>query len=308
LKASLSGEGAVGFLRRQSSQFAPLCILRLSCRDLYNLIDPESSDSYGTAGSGEGWILAEFREAVDISEIEIQSGPFYFPRCFDVIVTSSDGKIVRKEIRDANLNGEDKRARFEIGEKSVRSLKIEQKGPSWEGRPCLFFKSLELFSKTGKFESGVFKTLFSEHRNEIRQFVCLTARDYDLSDVHSLSPRTKVCTGVGDRQWLEIDFVDRQLFLNSYRLKRHTNWLLRSWSLFGTNDGRQGLEEWTKLDSRNESREGEFEIFQVYECFGGPFRYFRLVQEGPDWDGDEALTFLHLDLFGVLSPLRPGPA
>jgi hypothetical protein len=167
-----------------------------------------------------------------------------------------------------------------------------------------------LFSTTRKFivfkfKSGVFKRLFSEHRNDIRQFVCLTARDYDLSDVHSISPRRNVCTLPGDREWVEIDFVDRRLFLNSYRLQRGYIFALRTWSLFGSNDGRQRLEEWTKLDSRNESREGEFEEFQLYECFGGPFRYFRLVNEGPRWDANKSLVLWHLDLFGVLYPLRP---
>jgi hypothetical protein len=97
--------------------------------------------------------------------------------------------MVRNEIRDANLNNSTQWDSSQIEEMSVQSLKIEQKGPNWEGKQYLLFKSVELFSSSGKFSSGVFKTLFREHRTEIRQFVYVTARDFDLSEVHSLSPR-----------------------------------------------------------------------------------------------------------------------
>jgi hypothetical protein len=293
---SNSSEGVIGFLRRQSSKFAPLCVLSQSSNDLYNLIDPESSDVYKTADSGQAWILFEFRKSVKISEIQIHSGFRYFPRSFDLVLTGKDRKVVRKPIRNAELNN------YEIEEMFVQSLKIEQKGPNWEGKQSLLFKSVELFSSSGKYRSGVFKRLFREHRAEIRQFVCVTARDFDLSEVHSLSPRTNVWTWRDPRQWVEIDFLDRRLFVNSYRLELASRHVLRSWSLLGSNDRKLELDEWTKLDSRSETREGEFETLQTFECFGGPFRYFRLVNEGERWDGNTNLVFWHLEFFGILLP------
>jgi hypothetical protein len=64
---SISGEGAIGFLRLQSSKFEPRCILTQSSRDLYNFIDSDSTDYYRTSNSGSAWLRFEFREAIDVS-------------------------------------------------------------------------------------------------------------------------------------------------------------------------------------------------------------------------------------------------
>jgi hypothetical protein len=274
-----------------------------SSNDLFDFLDPESSGYYGSANSGEAWILVEFQTPVEISAVKIQSDSQSFPRSFDLVVTGSDGKIERKEVRNADLNGQDKSERYELRQWSVRSVKIEQKGPNCEGEGFLHFKSLEFFSNSGELSSGVFRSLFSEHRKEIQRFVCVTARDFDLSGVHSISPRNSVCTFDGSREWMEVDFLDHQLFLNSYRLKRVTGSGLRLWSLLGWNDRADDLDKWTKLDSRTEGSKGEFELFQLFPCFGGPFRYYRLVNEGKTWNERNYLFFYHIDLFGVLFPV-----
>jgi hypothetical protein len=291
---SLSGGRWIEFLVGRSSKFERDCILSQSSNDLYNLIDAESGGSFSTGDSGEAWVCVEFRDPVTISEVEIQSRASHVPRSFDVVLMNPDGEIVRKEIRDANLNGTKKRERYDVGEMSVQSLKIEQKGPNSEGGQFLVFQSLELFSKSGEFRSGVFRSLFREHRNDIRQFVCVTARDGDLTDIHSISPRTNVCTVPGHREWVEVDLIDHRLFISSYRLRRESDAALRSWSLVGSNDRRQGLDDWTRLDSRHESQRGEFEELHVFECYGGPFPYFRLTH----------LRFWHLELFGAPFPVE----
>jgi hypothetical protein len=301
---SPSDGGAIGFLRAKSSKFEPYCIVSDSSNNLYNLIDPESNDCCSTNDSGKAWTCFEFREAVDISEIQIQSASGDFPRSFDFVLTGRDGTIVRREIRDANLNGRNQSERYEIGEMSVQSVKIEQKGVSWSGRHILHIHSVQFFSSAGKFKSGVFNSLFREHRNEIRQFVCVTARDFDLSEIHSISSRANAWTWPGDREWLEIDLIDHQLFVTSYRLKRGPKAVLRSWSLLGSNDRSLGLDQWTTIDSRSESRRGEFELLQTFDCFGGPFRYVRIVNEGPMWDGRVRLNVWHLELFGLLLPVK----
>jgi hypothetical protein len=207
-------------------------------------------------------------------------------------------------IRDADLKGPNKSQRYKVDQRSVRSLKIEQKGPDCVGSQFLNFGSLELFSNSEKFSSGVFRSLFSEHRDEIRRFVCVTARDFDLSVAHSIEPRTNVCTLDGDREWMEINFLDHQLFINSYRLKRISGSTFRSWTLFGSNDQSAELDKWTKVDSRAENSKGEFELFQLFSCLGGPFRYFRLVNEAQTSDKRTYLFFSHIDLFGVLLPVK----
>jgi hypothetical protein len=103
----------------------------------------------------------------------------------------------------------------------------------------------------------------------------------------------------------EIAFGDRHLLLNSYRLKRVLGKCIRSWSLVASNDRTLPLAEWTVIDSRNESREGEYELFQGFDCAGGPFRYFRLVHDGQSWSGRSNLVFWHIELFGCLFQIDP---
>jgi hypothetical protein len=187
---------------------------------------------------------------------------------------------------------------------AVKSMTIEQKGKNWAGEQYLAIQSVEFFSSSGEFTSGVFRSLFGNHRKEIRQFVCVTARDFDLSEVPLISPRMDVVTFGGDREWIEVDFLDHQLFVNSYRLRRHSDSLIRSWSLRGSNDRDVGVDEWTTIDSRHESYQSEIDILATFDCIGGPFRYFRLVNDGPRWDGATRLNFYHLELFGFLFAIQ----
>jgi hypothetical protein len=163
-------------------------------------------------------------------------------------------------------------------------VRIEHKRPSWDSENFRTLGSLELYSTSGEFTTGVFHSLFRDHRNEIHQFVSMTARYCDLRDVHSISPRTWVNTFNGPREWIEFDFLDRLMSVSSYRLQRLRGAALRWWSLLGSNDRTFELDEWTLIDTRRESREGEFGMLHTFDCFGGPFRYYRLDNEGPRWD------------------------
>jgi hypothetical protein len=187
----------------------------------------------------------------------------------------------------------------------IKSVKMEQKGRNWNERQYFNIGSIEFFSSSGRFSSGVFRTLFDSYRETIRKFVCVTARDFDPRDIHSIRPRTLVHTWSGLREWIEIDFLERQLLLSGYRLERGDRLRLRSWSFLGSNDRGLPLDEWTVIESRNESRRDEYELLQGFDCVGGPFRYFRLVNEGLRWDNKTALIFWHLELFGCLFPVDP---
>jgi hypothetical protein len=115
----------------------------------------------------------------------------------------------------------------------------------------------------------VFRNIYNEHRNEIRKSVSVPARDFDLSVIHEISPRMNVCTHTGSYQWVQAEFVDRKLLVSSYRLKRGSTLTLCSWSLRGSNDPLQPLYEWTKLDSRHETNQGEFDDYQCFSTPGG---------------------------------------
>jgi hypothetical protein len=48
-----------------------------------------------------------------------------YPDLVDFVLTGIDGDVVRKEIRDGSLIGKDPRERYDIGERPIRSVKIE---------------------------------------------------------------------------------------------------------------------------------------------------------------------------------------
>jgi hypothetical protein len=189
-------ESLIGFLRGQSRLFDPRCVLRQSSNDLYNLIDPESSDGYSTGDSGEGWIQVEFRDPIRISEIQVRGDPGDYPRNFDLIVTREDGARGQKKIRAAGVHGSNQTERYRIPEMPLRSVRIKQRGLSSRGEQVLAFRSLEFFSASGEYQEGVFKVLFRDHREEIRKLVSVTARDFDLNRFDSGEEETTVETGV----------------------------------------------------------------------------------------------------------------
>jgi hypothetical protein len=161
-------------------------------------------------------------------------------------------------------------------------------------------QSVELFSDSGEYSSGVFRKLFEHHRTEIRKFVRVTVRDFDPGYVQSMSDKTNVWTWAGTREWIEVDFLDRQFVASAYRLGRHRDILLRSWSLLGSHDRTIQLNEWAVIDSRSEETPGELGNSTCFDCSGGAYRYFRLVSEGLDWRNHTWLILNHFELFGLL--------
>jgi hypothetical protein len=307
---SLSAEGVIGYLQARPTKFDPRCIVRQSTNDVFGLIDPDSNDVYGSSNSGSAWIEFEFREPIPISTVQIGTAGNAYPRSFDIRLKESEVKSVRKRIQDAQeLNGANRSRTYSFAsqtpERLIKSVKIEQTSPNWQGTQYFNIGSIEFFSASARFSSGVFRTLFAEHREEIRKFVRVTAKDFGTSQIHSILTKTIVCTFPGPREWIEIDLVSSQLLLNAYRLKRNTDSRLRSWSLLGSNDRTLHIDEWTVIDSKHESKEGEYELCRGFDCASGAFRFFRLVQDGQQWGGSTSLVCRHIELFGCLLPLAP---
>jgi hypothetical protein len=220
-----------------------------------------------------------------------------FPRSFDICFGSRDGLL--KSIRDADLNGPEKQFEIEFRDISTTQLKIKQTGPNWQGEQFFNIGKIEFFSRDGPYSEGVFRTLFRDHRQDIRKFVEVRARDFDLEEVHKPGNRTNVCTDNEENEWIQMEIVGGSFAARCYRLKRSATYKLRSWSLRGSNDASRALGEWSLLGSWSETREGEFGTFHTFLVVGGPFRYFRLVCNGPRWDGGFNLLFVHIDLYGV---------
>jgi hypothetical protein len=300
---SVVGSGAIGHFRKTESVFMSGCALTQSSGDVFSLIDPDSQNNYGSSNSGQAWIKVQLRDPVMISAIRIQVGNRHLPRDFDVLLTGPDGEFTRA-VRNANLNTPSRSETYPIDAMSITAVTITQRGPAWDGDQHLNFRSLELFAPDGEYASGVFRTLFNSYRAHIREVVSVTARDFDLGVVHSLTPRTTVCTFKSEHAWVEVAFDNHRLLVNSYRLDRDTPGRLRSWRLVGTNNNSLPLVQWTTIDSRREANPGELQLLELYACLGGPFRYFRIVQQEPNWNNKINLRFKHIELFGALIPIE----
>jgi hypothetical protein len=110
--------------------------------------------------------------------------------------------------------------------------------------------------------------------------------------------------GSNENQWLQVEISGGKLVTSCYRLRHVQGWQLRSWSLWGSNDASLAREQWTMLDRRHQEHQGQYRDFDSFPAVGGPFQYFRLVCDGPKWNGLDNLVVKHFDLFGVLISYR----
>jgi hypothetical protein len=76
----------------------------------------------------------------------------------------------------------------------TKRLKIKQTGPNWQGEQIISVGRIDFFSQDGKYSEGVFRTLFRDHRHDIRKFVEVRAQDFDLEEIHKPDSPTNVAT------------------------------------------------------------------------------------------------------------------
>jgi hypothetical protein len=61
------------------------------------------------------------------------------------------------------------------------------------------------------------------------------------------------------------------------------------------------IENWTVMDTQTEPKD-QFVENRVFQAFGGPFRYLRIVTDAVNSDGRRHLVFKHIEFFGALYP------
>jgi hypothetical protein len=230
--------------------------------------------------------------------MRIMSDAEVFPRSFDICFGADDQVLM--PVRDAAWLRAGQEMTFGFREVRTRQLKIRQVGPDLPN--CGWFKigEIEFLSPDPHFAPGIFRTLFNEHRRDIRQFLEIRSRHLCLDELHNPNAQGYILTYGAPNQWVQIEIVDGKLITNCYRLKRTRNDKLRSWSLLGSNEASLPLAEWTELDRRSEARPGDFNDFATFPAVGGPFCYFRIVSTGPNWSDSANLLLFHIDLYGVL--------
>lgn len=291
--------GLIAWLRESESKFNRRIAVSLSSCDVKRLIDPRSDDSYGSADKKGAWIRFDFCEPTAVNGLRITSAQKYFPRFLDISSVGDDGSEHRlHSIRDADLNGAGKVVEVRFAETATKSLKIAQGGLNWKGKHHLVIGNFELLSADPRYSPFVFERLLKDHGRDVRRFVEVCSRDYDVGEIHKISTHTNVCTWPIAQSFVQIEIVGGIIVVSKYRLRRGR--FLRTWSLRGSNDASLRLDEWTELDHRHEEMKGEFDDPGSFDAAGGPFRYFRLVQEGKNWTDTTSVSLHHIELFGLL--------
>jgi hypothetical protein len=214
---------------------------------------------------------------------------------------------------------------FNFDEVVTRELRIDHRGYSWsrtrnatDEHWNISHRRIEILSPD--FPGGVFKSFYDEHRGQVdfelqlRRFVQVRARDFDLEELHEPTNRAYVYTnGGGQYAFVQIDFLDKQFVTSCYRLHRgylHPREVAResrgeelhAWSLRGSNDLTTPTGSWTILHHYRDEEPGAGELFGGYPAIGGPYRYLRLCVDEPIWNSTTwyEMQLKHLELYGAL--------
>jgi hypothetical protein len=302
------GYGVIGYLkmaeeqarrtRQPGEQFIRRVILSQSSCDLFNCVNPLRDDVYGSSSSASAWLEFRFWKDIRVCGMRITAADCWFARSFE-IYSGCDDTIV-KSIQDAELNGQRKELVIEFDEVVTNQFKIQQTGENWQRHQHFRIGKIEFLSPDPAYSNGVFGTLFKKHRTAIHQFIEVRARDCDLAGFHEPDNATIIRTSDGIEEWIQVEIVGGKLAPSCYRLRRWSHYRLLSWSLKASNNETLPMEKWAIVDRRTEGQQDEHKDFEVFPVASGPFRYFRLVCEGPNGDNTSHLVLQHMDLFGVL--------
>jgi hypothetical protein len=287
--------GVLEGLRATERPFERRVILSQSSRELMRIVDPAFYEGFNAPGGENWWYEFRLRDAILVNGMRIRSATRQFLASFDICFGADDEVLMA--VRNAEWRRAGQEMQFEFREVRTAQLKIRQAGPdgSW-----FAIKSIEFLSPDTHFGEGIFRTLFNEHRQDIRRFLEVRSRHLSLDELHNQNGPVRLLTYSQPDQWLQIEIVGGKLITNCYRLRRPGGDRLRSWSLLGSNDELRPLDQWTELDRRKENREGEFNELAAFPAVGGPFRYFRVFCTGPTWDDNNQLKLTHFEMYGVL--------
>lgn len=138
-----------------------------SSNDIYNIIDPNSTDIYCSGSNGFFIVEFQLKEEITIIGIKIKSSIFCFPKSFD---NSINNETVVSTKHADGLNCANKEFTFAIPSKRGNAIRIKQTGGNWdkEGQEQNFFslKNVELYSSDVKYKSkGVFEKMIEESPN-----------------------------------------------------------------------------------------------------------------------------------------------
>ena len=280
----------IATLREQEAALGTeMVVLRQSSRDLYNTLDPGSSDEYQSSSIASGWIEIKFKEPVQVNGFKLISSrrqPNDNLKKFAVIFYDGNNeRIMERCDFDDNFDTV-----------SAKLVRIESRVDKFRGPHLFCLGGFELLSPDAAHTRGVFRSIFSQNRARVWDFFAVRARDYCGFTLHVPNKTEQVFTCGGDHEWLEIGFIHGRIVVSGYRMKgRSTHWTLRA-----SNDRSAPIGNWTVIDSHSGATQSPHKsTICEFPCSSStPFRFFRFVQE----EKQRALILDYFDIDGTYVP------
>ena len=225
-----------------------------------------------------GYVLCEYLPACDMAKyIQIAELAGLEGRVWDA--------LRRRLLADVKINHEEAKNRYIDFEKGDETKTIPFTKEAFGG----IIKSLSIASNDNPHTRGDIE---------------ISASSSDFGALSNLFENNGTFFGTKNDKdsWIQFDFKNRRISLSAYSIrglggvKFHT---IRSWKLVGSNDKK----EWTEIDTEwdIDALNGKYHAatFPVRPQ-SQPFRYFRIMQAGPNWAGSQYynLAFSQIDFFG----------
>lgn len=300
---NLTNRGLLGELKeREKSKYDPLFIASQSTNDIYNLINPETKECFGTSNIDNFFIEFDLKEEIAINGMKIFSANNFFPKSFNIEI---DNKIVKSIEEAKELNGVNKEMTINFDSIKSRKVRIIQTGSNWDSNSnYLLFKRIELLSNEEKYSNGVFSTLFyeKEHHDPHKIGVIISASYFDFNTFYLLNPARNTCTDDKKNSWFQIELTQGLAVIYGIKLKRTKISKLKKFKIICTDDiEKVKNNEWIKLFETNEQKQKQNQEFDIYEFDkpSPPTKFIRLVQTGKNWSDDFHLKLFYFDIFGT---------
>ena len=289
-------EGILACLKAQERGFRDhQFITKLSRRDPYSILLPNSNDYYASSKNGRFFAEIEFESAISVKGIIIKNGSAYFMKGFKVIVNSEEEVYSTSGIEA--LNHEYAEAKIEFNSCQCKKIKIEQAGPNFQYKNFIRFKRLDVITEDAP--DGYFKSIIPKFADVHLLPIKLNFDAFSTDDYYSLNPKKFVSSHFanGTDGFFEVEFVSGLVFAEAYRLRRREkSEQMKAWMIEGQleDDG-----EWLQLDEREEETKFQFPSTEVYELrVKGIFKRIRIRQTQKTWDNTEFFRLEHFDIFG----------
>lgn len=270
-----------------------------SSAELYGITNPNSENYYGSPDRGDAWIQFEFVKPITVFGFLIQSYLSCFIKSYRIVAISDDytETVLFTTSSEIGLKGEKKQVthRFDRPIKT-RKIRFEQTGPSWAEKNFIGIKRMDF--QTDQCEGFYFENLLKTLQDPHKIPVSITAKYFDVYSFTLMNPPSYVCTfDAPSPSWFQIEFSEGQICMTGYRLKKHESLRIRSWMVKGTNDPSLDMDHWNVIHKVSEEKEGP--LFGVFSCEKSePYKYIRIIMDGPAWNDRCYLAFWHFEVFG----------